>query len=245
MSCNRRLFLKSAGAAGLALASAPAHAARASDPNTPAVLVDTTRCIGCRGCELACAEANGLPEPPDPPGDIFAARRETSTTQFTVVNRSSVKAKGVTFVGSATVNRALSGSLGYTYTRSEGTSLSAGGYENLPGIPQNQVDASFDVHPVGKPFGISSTINFVGKTLSSAPGFGAVSLDGYALVDLSGRYFLDSSRRHRLNIRLENLFDKAYTTVPGRGFTDDGSSAFLIHNLGTPRTFHMSYSFAY
>ena len=55
MSCNRRLFLKSAGAAGLALASAPAHAARASDPNTPAVLVDTTRCIGCRGCELACA----------------------------------------------------------------------------------------------------------------------------------------------------------------------------------------------
>lgn len=94
MACNRRLFLKSAGAAGLALASAPAHAARALDPDTPAVLVDTTRCIGCRGCEAACAEANGLPEPPDPPGDIFAARREPSTTQFTVVNRGSTASKG-------------------------------------------------------------------------------------------------------------------------------------------------------
>ncbi len=168
-----------------------------------------------------------------------------SGNTITTNGEGSVKAKGVTFVGAANVNRALSGSLGYTYTRSEGTSLSAGGYENLPGIPQNQVDASFDVHPVGKPFGVSSTINFVGKTLSSAPGFGAVPLDGYTLVDLSGRYFLDSARRHRVNVRLENLFDKAYTTVPGRGFPDAGGEAFLIHNQGTPRTFHMSYSFAY
>jgi Fe-S-cluster-containing dehydrogenase component len=91
---DRRLFLKSAGAAGLALAAAPAHAARALDPNSPAVLVDTTRCIGCRGCEAACAEANGLPEPPEPPGDIFATRREASTTQFTVVNRGSVASNG-------------------------------------------------------------------------------------------------------------------------------------------------------
>ena len=29
----------------------------------------------------------------------------------------------------------------------------------------------------------------------------------YWIVDLAGRYFLDAQRRHRINIRLENLFD--------------------------------------
>jgi Fe-S-cluster-containing dehydrogenase component len=51
-----------------------------------AVLVDTTRCVGCRTCELACAEANGLPEPP---GDdaVLASERKPSTEQWSVINR--------------------------------------------------------------------------------------------------------------------------------------------------------------
>lgn len=49
------------------------------------ILVDTTRCLGCRMCERACAEANGLPEPAKSvePNEI----RDTSEHQFTVVNR--------------------------------------------------------------------------------------------------------------------------------------------------------------
>jgi outer membrane cobalamin receptor len=156
-----------------------------------------------------------------------------------------VKAKGVTIVGTATANRAVSGSLGYTYTKSQGSAIAAGGYENLPGIPTNLVDASFDVHPSGKPFGFGSTINFVGETVNVAPGFGNVITEGYTVVDVSGRYFIGNSRRHRINLRLENLFDKEYTTVPARGFPDTGGSAFVVHNLGTPRTLHMSYSFSY
>jgi len=50
-----------------------------------AILVDTTRCLGCRMCERACAQANGLPEPPASiePGTM----RSTSESQWTVVNR--------------------------------------------------------------------------------------------------------------------------------------------------------------
>lgn len=97
MRIGRRVFLKSCAALGAAGAarSLPAST-QASDP-APAVhdgfgvLVDTTRCLGCRSCEVACAEANGLPEPVGV-GDeaVFASRRTTDQRHFTVVN----KAKG-------------------------------------------------------------------------------------------------------------------------------------------------------
>ncbi len=90
MTFDRRKFLKMAGAAGAVAAAAPASAAGASASlDGPAVLVDTTLCVSCRACEAACAEQNQLPAPPDTPEGGFPARRDTSTTAFTVVNRGS------------------------------------------------------------------------------------------------------------------------------------------------------------
>lgn len=163
---------------------------------------------------------------------------------ITTNNDDHVKVKGITLLGSAAFNRAVSGTLGYTYTNSE-QSAEAGGYDQIVGIPSNQVDASFDVHPAGKPFGITVTANYVGEIVNTVPTFGNVPADSYTIVDLAGRVFLDKSRRHRVNLRLENLFDQDYTTVPVRGFTDADTSPFVAHTLGTPFTFHMSYSFSY
>ncbi len=89
---GRRTFLKVAGATGAAaLVSLPARSeaqagVRVSGEDENSVLVDTTLCVGCRGCEAACAEANKLP---DPSGDdaAFAAMRTTGPECFTVVNR--------------------------------------------------------------------------------------------------------------------------------------------------------------
>jgi Fe-S-cluster-containing dehydrogenase component len=52
-------------------------------------LVDISRCIGCRKCEHACAEVNGLPEPerPDCNCTIFEKKRRPDDQAFTVVNR--------------------------------------------------------------------------------------------------------------------------------------------------------------
>ena len=59
---------------------------RPADGSEPmAVLVDTTMCAGCRACEVACAEANGLPEPPDEVD--FSEERSTSEAQWSVINR--------------------------------------------------------------------------------------------------------------------------------------------------------------
>src|SRR5262245_26463928 len=67
----------------------------------------------------------------------------------------------------------------------------------------------------------------------------------YAVVDLAGRYFLDPRRRHRSNVRLENLFAETYATGHGRGFPDTGVTPYLTSTLGVPRTFHVSYTLAY
>ena len=95
MKLGRRGFFKvaavTAGAAGASAASATAGAQAVDDG--PAVLVDTTLCVGCRACEAACSEANGLPPPAE--GDaVMEAPRETAPDVFTVVNKAE-KAPGV------------------------------------------------------------------------------------------------------------------------------------------------------
>lgn len=50
------------------------------------ILVDTTRCIGCRSCEVACAEVNGLPIPDISGRPTVAVERQTTETQWNVVN---------------------------------------------------------------------------------------------------------------------------------------------------------------
>ena len=95
MNLNRRMFLKAAAAGAAVLA--PAARAEASgspheieveiDAERRAVLVDTTKCVGCRACEAACAETNALPDPASLGDDtIFKSKRTMDTHTFTVVN---------------------------------------------------------------------------------------------------------------------------------------------------------------
>jgi formate dehydrogenase iron-sulfur subunit len=85
---GRREFLKFMGAAGAVAAgvsmSESSDAATVTD--SWAVLSDLTRCIGCRNCEVVCAEANGLPEP-DLDDTVLDHTRNTSETQYSVINR--------------------------------------------------------------------------------------------------------------------------------------------------------------
>lgn len=94
---NRRDFLKQLGLVG-AISAIPASIGEASEVKATGgeefvgILVDTTKCIGCRTCEYSCAEANGLP-PPDGGDGV----RSTDVNQFTVVN--SFEANGKTYYG--------------------------------------------------------------------------------------------------------------------------------------------------
>ena len=95
---SRRMVLKSglAGAfAGLFLRSKSASSHNIKRyPDSSGVLVDMTRCVGCRSCEAACNAEQNLPKPELPFTDktVFdeeenGQKRRTDETRYTVVNR--------------------------------------------------------------------------------------------------------------------------------------------------------------
>ncbi len=86
---DRRIFLKTLGVVGGSVFSAQAIRAEesAGADRTVGVLVDETRCIGCRMCEMACAEAHGLPAPDFSDDTIFQKPRKTTVAQLTVINQ--------------------------------------------------------------------------------------------------------------------------------------------------------------
>lgn len=99
---DRRKFLQGSIAGGVTVATTgiankKSHAAHTFEgyPDSMGVLVDLTKCVGCRSCEAACNKEQGLP-PPDKPFDDLSVfeehrhgglKRRTSEKAYTVVNR--------------------------------------------------------------------------------------------------------------------------------------------------------------
>lgn len=95
---DRRGFLRTCSAIGGTLACGRARPAEATDPKEfVGVLVDTTRCIGCRACEVACGRANGMAVPDVENDRALERERTTTDKQWTVVNRYQTD-KGAVFV---------------------------------------------------------------------------------------------------------------------------------------------------
>jgi formate dehydrogenase beta subunit len=88
---SRRTALKTlavAGAGAAAPEAADARVARKSAPEDMGLLVDATRCIGCRACVTKCREANGLP--PDVArvdGVAYDAPLDLNARTLTVIRR--------------------------------------------------------------------------------------------------------------------------------------------------------------
>jgi Fe-S-cluster-containing dehydrogenase component len=100
MKTTRRKFLQYTGiAAGAGMLLGPENAfgvaTNKDTSNNYAMLQDTTRCIGCQACEIACAEKNGFPTPEKEPG--IDTKRSTGTRALTVVNAQNAHDKGIIF----------------------------------------------------------------------------------------------------------------------------------------------------
>jgi Fe-S-cluster-containing dehydrogenase component len=86
---DRRCFLKTSLVAGTAaLAGGETRAQVKEKPEEfVGILVDTTRCIGCRACEVACGETWDMHVPDVLEDGALDQPRKTSDTQYTIVNR--------------------------------------------------------------------------------------------------------------------------------------------------------------
>ena len=86
MGLDRRNFLKALGFAGATIAIGKSFGApmKESDIEFYGILYDSYRCGGCQSCEIACAEAHGLPKPIDEPK--IGTLRKTDETRRVVVN---------------------------------------------------------------------------------------------------------------------------------------------------------------
>ncbi len=90
---SRRSFLSVSVLAGAAALGVPSRGQAAPEfegwPKSYGMLTDFTACVGCRSCEKACNEANGMPAPEKPfdDGSVFSEHRWPSAKALTVVNR--------------------------------------------------------------------------------------------------------------------------------------------------------------
>jgi len=103
---ERRDFLKGCLACGVtaatvSVAGTNAMAAGSFEgyPDAMGVLVDLTRCVGCRSCEAACNKEQNLPEPDQAFDDlsVFNEKRRTTEKAYTVVNEYQVADKETLF----------------------------------------------------------------------------------------------------------------------------------------------------
>jgi len=124
------------------------------------------------------------------------------------------------------------------------------GGEQIARVPEQLAKAGLDYHPRSRPIGATVAINYTGRVFTHV-GPDLVPYGRSAVVDISGRYFIDANRKHRLNLALQNVFDKQYG-VPSRGCADvvtdgpyDCSSAYTFVNLGLPRTLRASYTYSF
>lgn len=86
---DRRGFLKtSVLVGGTAIAGKQLNAEEHQNPEEfVGILVDTTRCIGCRACEVACSEEHDNVVPDVINDGALEERRTTNEKQYTVVNK--------------------------------------------------------------------------------------------------------------------------------------------------------------
>jgi formate dehydrogenase iron-sulfur subunit len=96
---DRRGFIKTTLVAGTAALAGDQLCAREvrKPEEFVGILVDTTRCIGCRACEVACGEEHDLLVPDVVNDGALEKHRETSVKQWMVVNKHETE-KGDVFV---------------------------------------------------------------------------------------------------------------------------------------------------
>ncbi|CAN5238622.1 TonB-dependent receptor [soil metagenome] len=135
----------------------------------------------------------------------------------------------------------LTASASYTHTKAK----AKGAATQLDRIPEDLAKAQLDWAPADSRWGGSATAIWTGDVSSNVSGFGRVNYGDYYVLDLAAYVSLDQAKKQRLTLRVQNVFDEDYATRANSGLIDGSASRFYFENRGTPRTFHLRYSYAF
>ncbi len=154
-----------------------------------------------------------------------------------------VTVRGLEVTMDALITAALSGNFNATYSHSR----RSGSDLQFAQVPVTQVKLGLDYHPSDLPFG--ATLNVVHLGDVDAEPFGAgngrYGYGNYIVADLGGRIFVDRARRQRIDLHLNNAFNKTYYSGLTHGVNDTSGDAYLVHDLALPRTFSAYYTYAF
>jgi vitamin B12 transporter len=137
----------------------------------------------------------------------------------------------------------LSGTLSGTYSRAR----QAGVDYQFDQIPLSLIKAGLDYHPPGSRFGAGLTMDHVGD-LDDEPfgaGGGRVGYGNYTIFDIDGRFFLDAAHHQRVDVHINNLFNRIFYSGVGAGQTDVTQTPYVVHDLALPRTFQANYTYSF
>ena len=138
---------------------------------------------------------------------IGLADFDTVTNQDVFGNTpGTVRVRGGEFILNATLTSGLSGTFSYTHRDAKDAV-----HLQIRRVPENLVKGTVDYHPMGMPFGLFASINYFGDTFDTLGGIPQKYGD-VAVFDIGGRVFLDMERHRRIDVNLQNVFDKQYAT---------------------------------
>ena len=151
--------------------------------------------------------------------------------------------RGVEVTLAGAISASLSGNFSATYNRTRET----GSDLQFDQIPAAQMKLGFDYHPGGAPYGASVNIVHLGDVDDEplGSGNGRFGYGNYTVVDLGARFFFDSRRHQRLDLHLNNAFNRSYASSLGHGVDDVSGDAYVVHNLALPRTFGVNYTYSF
>ncbi|MEP7209453.1 MAG: TonB-dependent receptor [Alphaproteobacteria bacterium] len=158
-----------------------------------------------------------------------------------------VEVRGFELMGNYQVGNGIAFSASYTHNDSKKDN-GAGGKARLPRIPVDYAKLSASFTPTSGRWGVETNVLWTGEDTAQI-NLGGPTINrnygDYAVVDLAAHYYLDAKQKHKVSLRLENLFDENYVTSVGAGTADDFVTRFEYGSRGVPQTLHLSYSYAF
>ena len=149
-----------------------------------------------------------------------------------------VGVRGAELAIESALRDSLSGTFNYTYNHS----IDPGTQVQVANVPMSLVKFGLDYHPADQPWGGTLSTNHFGRTYATGLWDGTEAYGNDTIVNIAGRVFLDSGRRNRIDVSVQNLFDRTYATSLGRATRDADGSNYTYWNLGVPRNARVAYT---